>query len=126
MLPLKDKTVLVIGRGSGIARAIALAVSEDGGRVVAAGLHPDDLADAYRGMGTGIEQVDVTDESSIGALAALTQRVPDRGSPSRSTAASTSSRQKDQSDMHAIHYQHADTDSLEHRRRQQVAPARQP
>jgi NAD(P)-dependent dehydrogenase (short-subunit alcohol dehydrogenase family) len=38
MLPLKDKTVLVIGQGSGIARAIALAVSEHGGRVIAAGV----------------------------------------------------------------------------------------
>lgn len=44
MPSLKDKTVLIIGRGSGIARAIALAVSEDGGRVIAAGRHPDDLA----------------------------------------------------------------------------------
>ena len=55
MPSLKDKTVLVIGRGSGIARAIALAVGEDGGRVIAAGRHPDDLADAYRGMDIGIE-----------------------------------------------------------------------
>ena len=31
MPALKDKTVLIIGRGSGIARSIALAVSEDGG-----------------------------------------------------------------------------------------------
>jgi NAD(P)-dependent dehydrogenase (short-subunit alcohol dehydrogenase family) len=31
MPSLKDKTVLVIGRGGGIARAIALAVSDDGG-----------------------------------------------------------------------------------------------
>ena len=69
MPALKDKTVLIIGRGSGIARAIALAVSEDGGRVIAAGLQPDDLADSYRGMDIGIEQVDVTDESSIAALA---------------------------------------------------------
>ena len=69
MAALKDKTVLVIGRGSGIARAIALAVSEDGGRVIAAGRHPDDLADAYRGMDTDVEYVDVTDESSIAALA---------------------------------------------------------
>ena len=36
MPSLKDKTVLVIGRGSGIARAITLAVGEDGGRVIAA------------------------------------------------------------------------------------------
>jgi len=69
MPSLRDKTVLVIGRGSGIARAIALAISEDGGRVIAAGRHPDDLADAYRGMDIGIEHVDVTDESSIAALA---------------------------------------------------------
>jgi len=69
MPSLKDKTVLVIGRGSGIARAIALAVGEDGGRVIAAGRHPDDLAGAYRGMDIGIELVDITDESSIAALA---------------------------------------------------------
>jgi NAD(P)-dependent dehydrogenase (short-subunit alcohol dehydrogenase family) len=72
MPALQDKTVLIIGRGSGIARAIALAVSQDGGRVVAAGLHPDDLAEAYRGTDIGIEHVDVTDEPSIAALAALT------------------------------------------------------
>lgn len=46
MPSLKDKTVLIGGRGSGIARAIAMAVSEDGGRVVVAGRHPDDLAAA--------------------------------------------------------------------------------
>jgi NAD(P)-dependent dehydrogenase (short-subunit alcohol dehydrogenase family) len=69
MPSLKDKTVLIIGRGSGIARAIALAVSEDGGRVIVASRHPEDLAAAYRGMDMGIEQVDVTDESSIAALA---------------------------------------------------------
>jgi NAD(P)-dependent dehydrogenase (short-subunit alcohol dehydrogenase family) len=69
MPSMKDRTVLVIGRGSGIARAIALAVSEDGGRVIAAGRHPDDLADAYRDMDIGIEHVDVTDESSIAVLA---------------------------------------------------------
>jgi NAD(P)-dependent dehydrogenase (short-subunit alcohol dehydrogenase family) len=70
MPALKDRAVLIIGRGSGIARGIALAVSEEGGRVIAAGLAPDDLADAYRGMDFGIEQVDVTDESSVAALAA--------------------------------------------------------
>ena len=69
MPSLKDKTVLIIGRGSGIARAIALAVSEDGGRVIVAGRHPDDLVAAYRGLDMGVEQVDITDESSIAALA---------------------------------------------------------
>jgi NAD(P)-dependent dehydrogenase (short-subunit alcohol dehydrogenase family) len=33
MSSVKDKTVLIVGRCSGIARAIALAVSNDGGRV---------------------------------------------------------------------------------------------
>jgi NAD(P)-dependent dehydrogenase (short-subunit alcohol dehydrogenase family) len=37
MPSLKDRTVLIIGRVSGIARAVALAVSEDGGRVIVAG-----------------------------------------------------------------------------------------
>jgi NAD(P)-dependent dehydrogenase (short-subunit alcohol dehydrogenase family) len=69
MPSLKDRTVLVIGRGSGIARAIALAVSEEGGRVIAAGRRPDDLAGAYSGRDIDIEQVDVTDESSVAALA---------------------------------------------------------
>jgi len=69
MPSLKDRTVLVIGRGSGIARAIALAVGENGGRVIAASRRPDDLATAYRGLDVGVEQVDVTDEGSIAALA---------------------------------------------------------
>ncbi len=69
MACLKDKTVLILGRGSGIAGAVALAVSEDGGTVIAAGRHPDDLADTYRGMDIGIERVDVKDESSVAALA---------------------------------------------------------
>ena len=69
MPSLKDKTVLIIGRGSGIARAIALAVIEDGGRVIVAGRHPDDLAGSYRGTDIRTERVDVTDESSIAALA---------------------------------------------------------
>jgi len=58
MTSLKDKTVLIIGRGSGIARAIAVAVTDNGGRVIAAGRHPDDLAGAYRGMDIGIEESD--------------------------------------------------------------------
>jgi NAD(P)-dependent dehydrogenase (short-subunit alcohol dehydrogenase family) len=69
MPSLKDKTVLIIGRGSGIARAIALAVSEDGGRVIVAGRQPDDLAGSYRGTDIRAERVDVTDESSIAELA---------------------------------------------------------
>jgi NAD(P)-dependent dehydrogenase (short-subunit alcohol dehydrogenase family) len=66
---LKARTVLIIGRGSGIAWAIALAVIAEGGRVIAAGLDLDDLAAAYAGMDVGVEQVDLADESSVAALA---------------------------------------------------------
>jgi NAD(P)-dependent dehydrogenase (short-subunit alcohol dehydrogenase family) len=38
MPSLKDKTMLIVGRGGGIARAIALAVSEDGYRGLTANL----------------------------------------------------------------------------------------
>ena len=69
MSALKNKTVLIVGRGSGIAGAIALAVREAGGQVIAAGRSPDELAEAYRGMNFGIERVDVTDESSVADLA---------------------------------------------------------
>jgi NAD(P)-dependent dehydrogenase (short-subunit alcohol dehydrogenase family) len=69
MPALDGTTTLVIGRGSGIARAIAMAVLEAGGDVIAAGRHQENLADAYRGTDVGVETVDVTDESSIAALA---------------------------------------------------------
>jgi NAD(P)-dependent dehydrogenase (short-subunit alcohol dehydrogenase family) len=71
MSDLKGKTVLIIGRGSGIARAIADAVAEAGGSVIAAGRHQENLADAYHGSGVGasVETVDVTDEASVSALA---------------------------------------------------------
>jgi NAD(P)-dependent dehydrogenase (short-subunit alcohol dehydrogenase family) len=44
MPSLKDTTVLIVGRGSGIARAIAMAVSEDGRRVTVAGCPPRSTA----------------------------------------------------------------------------------
>jgi NAD(P)-dependent dehydrogenase (short-subunit alcohol dehydrogenase family) len=99
MPALQDETVLIICRGSGIARAVALAVSQHGGRVAAAGLHPDDLA-TNRGAYIGTENVHVTDERSIAALAAVTN-----GFLTLSVAvdgASTLSRRKGQADMNAI------------------------
>jgi NAD(P)-dependent dehydrogenase (short-subunit alcohol dehydrogenase family) len=66
---LQDRTVLVIGRGSGIARAIALAAREAGARVVVAGRSESDLARAYDDPGITPETVDLTDEHSIAALA---------------------------------------------------------
>jgi NAD(P)-dependent dehydrogenase (short-subunit alcohol dehydrogenase family) len=66
---LKGKTVLVIGRGSGLARAIALAAAEAGAHVVAAGRQQEALATAYAGEPSiSTEAVDLTDEASIAAL----------------------------------------------------------
>jgi NAD(P)-dependent dehydrogenase (short-subunit alcohol dehydrogenase family) len=67
--PLKDRTVLVIGRGSGIARAVVLAARDAGAQVIAAGRDEEKLADAYTSEpGVATEMVDLTDEASIAAL----------------------------------------------------------
>jgi NAD(P)-dependent dehydrogenase (short-subunit alcohol dehydrogenase family) len=67
--PLKDQTVLVIGRGSGLARAIALIAADAGARVIVAGRNQEMLVAAYAGEpGIRAELVDLTDESSIAAL----------------------------------------------------------
>jgi NAD(P)-dependent dehydrogenase (short-subunit alcohol dehydrogenase family) len=66
---LAGRSVLVIGRGSGIARATVLAARDAGARVVAAGRHPETLAEAYAGESrVSTEQVDITDDASIAAL----------------------------------------------------------
>ena len=66
---LKDQSVLIIGRGSGLARAIALAALDAGARVTAAGRDQEHLAAAYAGEpGVSTESVDLTDEGSIAAL----------------------------------------------------------
>ncbi|MEV4617741.1 SDR family oxidoreductase [Asanoa sp. NPDC049573] len=67
---LKDRTVLVVGRGSGIARATAEAVRAAGGTVVAASRDRSALDDAYADSGVVTETVDLTDESSVESLAA--------------------------------------------------------
>jgi NAD(P)-dependent dehydrogenase (short-subunit alcohol dehydrogenase family) len=67
--PLKDQTVLVIGRGSGLARAIVLAANDAGAQVVAAGRNAEALRAAYTGEpGVTAEAVDLTDEASIATL----------------------------------------------------------
>jgi NAD(P)-dependent dehydrogenase (short-subunit alcohol dehydrogenase family) len=66
---LRDKTVLVVGRGSGIARAVTLLARSEGGRVVVAGRDKTKLADAYEDPGISAEVVDITDDTSIAALA---------------------------------------------------------
>ena len=69
MPSLKDKTVLIIGRGSGIARAVVVAARDAGAHVIAAGRDQDALAGAYADeAGISTETVDLTDEASIAAL----------------------------------------------------------
>ncbi len=66
---LKDQTVLVIGRGSGLARAIVLAARDEGAQVIAAGRNQEALGAAYVGEpGVSPEVVDLNDEASIAAL----------------------------------------------------------
>jgi NAD(P)-dependent dehydrogenase (short-subunit alcohol dehydrogenase family) len=66
---LKDKTVLVVGRGGGIARAVTMAAREAGAQVIAAGRSQEKLAEAYADEpGVSTEYVDLTDEASIVAL----------------------------------------------------------
>jgi NAD(P)-dependent dehydrogenase (short-subunit alcohol dehydrogenase family) len=66
---LKDQTVLVIGRGSGLARAVVLAARDEGAQLIAAGRQQEALDDAYAGEpGISTESVDLTDEASIAAL----------------------------------------------------------
>ena len=66
---LQDKAVLLVGRGSGIARAITLLARSQGARVVVAGRDKAKLADAYNDPGISAEVVDMTDDASIAALA---------------------------------------------------------
>jgi NAD(P)-dependent dehydrogenase (short-subunit alcohol dehydrogenase family) len=65
---LKDRTVLVVGRGGGIARAVALAARDAGASVVAAGRNQAALESAYDGLRITDEYVDLTDEASVDAL----------------------------------------------------------
>jgi NAD(P)-dependent dehydrogenase (short-subunit alcohol dehydrogenase family) len=69
---LRDQTVLVVGRGSGIARATTLLARSEGARVVVAGRGKAKLAGAYDDVadpGISAEAVDITDDASIAALA---------------------------------------------------------
>lgn len=66
---LDGQSVLVVGRGGGIARAITLAVRDAGAKVIAAGRDKEALPEAYAGEpGIGTGYVDLTDEASIAAL----------------------------------------------------------
>ncbi|MEU4670424.1 SDR family oxidoreductase [Amycolatopsis sp. NPDC023774] len=66
---LKGRKILVIGRGSGIARAVVLALRAAGAEVVVAGRDEEKLKGAYDDPGVSVETVDLTDEASVAALA---------------------------------------------------------
>ena len=67
--PLQGQRVLVVGRGSGIARAVTLAARDAGAKVIAVGRDKDTLTAAYAGEpAISTETVDLTDEASIAAL----------------------------------------------------------
>lgn len=69
MSTLQGKKVLVVGRGSGIARAVVIAVQASGAHVVVAGRDAQKLSAAYAGEKVTVETVDVTDEESVAMLA---------------------------------------------------------
>jgi NAD(P)-dependent dehydrogenase (short-subunit alcohol dehydrogenase family) len=66
---LAGRRVLVIGRGTGIARAVALELREAGAQVTVAGRDKDALVAAYDGTGIVAEAIDLTNEDSIAVLA---------------------------------------------------------
>jgi NAD(P)-dependent dehydrogenase (short-subunit alcohol dehydrogenase family) len=72
---MQDRTVLVVGRGSGIARAVTLALREAGATVVVAGRDEQALAAAYDDPGVTAAAVDLTDEAAVAALAERLGRV---------------------------------------------------
>lgn len=66
----------MMGRAGGTVRAIAFAIGENGGQVIAAGRHQDALAAAYDGMEGDPEQA-VTGEAAVAALASRITTVDD-------------------------------------------------
>jgi NAD(P)-dependent dehydrogenase (short-subunit alcohol dehydrogenase family) len=63
-ISLDGKTVVVIGRPTGIAAAIMSSVGAAGGKVIAAGLHPDATREVF-GSSVQAEELDITDDESI-------------------------------------------------------------
>ncbi|WP_046496936.1 SDR family oxidoreductase [Streptomyces odonnellii] len=66
---LHNRTVLVVGRGSGLARAVVDAALAAGARVIAAGRDRSTLEMEYKGTDVLTRSVDLTDENSIAVLA---------------------------------------------------------
>lgn len=65
---LQNRTVVVIGRSSGIARSVVESATAAGAQVIVAGRDPQSLAQDYAGA-LRAERVDVTDDASIAEFA---------------------------------------------------------
>ena len=66
---LQGKSVIVVGRGGGIARAIILLARSEGAQIIVAGRDSAALAAGYEDDGIVAESVGVTDDASIAAFA---------------------------------------------------------
>lgn len=66
---LEDRSIVVVGSGSGIARAVTLLARSEGARVIVASRDKTKLAEAYDDPAITVEVVDITDDTSIAALA---------------------------------------------------------
>src|SRR5258705_13977558 len=62
---LHDKTIVVVGRGSGIARAVALRAHDEGARVIVAGRGKGKLAGADGGPAVTPQTVDAPHDTPI-------------------------------------------------------------
>jgi NAD(P)-dependent dehydrogenase (short-subunit alcohol dehydrogenase family) len=62
---LRNKTIVAVGRGIGIVRAITVLARSAGARVIVAGRNKAKLAGAYHDPGVSAEVVDITDDTSI-------------------------------------------------------------
>ncbi len=75
---LSDKTAIVTGASSGLGRASAVALADDGANVVAAGLEPDgleatvDMITRAGGRAIAVE-TDISDAAAVDAMAARAQ-----------------------------------------------------
>jgi NAD(P)-dependent dehydrogenase (short-subunit alcohol dehydrogenase family) len=69
-LPLKEKTAVITGAGSGIGRAIALAFADAGARLILVGRTRETLEETARLAGNGhVLVADVSDEAAVSRMA---------------------------------------------------------
>lgn len=66
---LQNKTIVVVGRGTGIASAVTLLARSESARVIVTGRNKNKLSGAYHDPGITAEVVNITDDTTIAALA---------------------------------------------------------